>query len=326
MHVHPLQDDPDAGDAMKLLRVLGDGQPHPVDHLSPPLPAGRLPVARQLLAAWGLSVQEGPTGVLRLDRPVEALSGQRIIAALAESLRERLDVRVFARLNSTNRWLADAPDAEGDLACLAEYQEAGRGRRGRDWIMPVGSGLALSLSRDVTDWGEVPARVTLAMGLAVAQALGHPSIGLKWPNDLVVNGRKLAGMLVEQRRADGRVRLIIGLGINVSMPKAVDIDQPWADLAELYGEALPGRNQLAAKLIQTLVEALDRFPGESAASLQEHWPRFDVLSGRQVVVTGAGDPVRGIACGVDDLGRLRITSRGENRFMEAGEVSVRASS
>jgi len=323
MHVHLLQDDPDAGYAMTLLCALGDGQPHAVDRLSPSLPAEHLPIARQVLAAWGSPVHEGPTGVLRLDRPVEALSGQRIIAGLPESLRDRLDVHVFARLNSTNRWLADAPGGEGDLVCLAEYQDAGRGRRGRDWIMPVGAGLALSLSRDVTDWGEVPARVTLAMGLAVAQALGHPSIGLKWPNDLVANGCKLAGMLVEQRRAEGRVRLIIGLGINVRMPRSVGIDQPWVDLAGLYGVDLPGRNQLAAKLLQTLVEALDRFPRESAASLQEQWSRFDVLSGHQVVVTGAGDSVQGIASGVDDLGRLRITSRGEHWFMDAGEVSVR---
>ncbi|MFN2349414.1 MAG: biotin--[acetyl-CoA-carboxylase] ligase [Thioalkalivibrio sp.] len=308
---------------MTLLHALGDGQPQAVDHLSPLLPAEQLSNARRLLAEWGLPVHEHPTGVLRLDRPVQALSGQSIIAGLPESLRARLDVHVFARLYSTNRWLADAPRVEGDLACLAEYQDAGRGRRGRDWIMPVGAGLAMSLSRDVTDWGEVPARITLAMGLAVAQALGHPSIGLKWPNDLVANGRKLAGMLVEQRSFEGRVRLIIGLGINVAMPKAVAIDQPWVDLGGLWGDGVPGRNELAAKLIQTLVEALDRFPGESPALLQEEWSRFDVLSGRQVVVSSAGNAVRGIACGVDDMGRLRIMSRGKHQFMDAGEVSVR---
>jgi len=323
MHVHHLQDDPHAGDAMTLLHALGDGQPQALDRLLLLLPAEQLSNARRLLAEWGLPVHEHPTGALRLDRPVEALSGQSIIAGLPESLRERLAVHVFARLTSTNRWLADAPGNRGDLVCLAEYQDAGRGRRGRDWIMPVGAGLALSMSRDVTDWGEVPSRITLAMGLAVAQALGHPSIGLKWPNDLVANGRKLAGMLVEQRSFEGRVRLIIGLGINVTMPKSVGIDQPWVDLAGLLDDRVPGRNELAAKLIQTLVEALDRFPMESASSLQEQWSRFDVLSGRQVEVTGAGDPVRGIACGVDDMGRLRITSRGSHRFMEAGEVSVR---
>lgn len=309
---------------MCLLQALADGRPHPATALPGAWLASRRKDALERLDRWGLGVVRDQAGMLRLQRPVELLAEERIYQALSEDLRARLRLHVFPELDSTSVWLGRLDADSGDVACFAEHQSAGRGRRGRGWQMPFGGGLAMSLRRDVSHWPGVPPRLTLALGVALAEALGHDEIGLKWPNDLVARGRKLGGILVELRRREQRSVLVVGLGLNLALPADAAIDQPWIDLAGLMGTGLPPRNALAGHLLEALSRALDDFYAQPAETLLARWSRYDVLSGVPVRVTSAMDEVlEGEARGVDSEGRLRVVGQDREWLLDAGEVSVR---
>lgn len=309
---------------MRLLHLLADGQPHAAATLPGAWHGSRLEAALDRLVRWGLGLKGDPTGILRLERPVEPLDDERICQDLPSDLRARLRLHVFPELDSTSAWLGRLTSDAGEAVCLAEHQLAGRGRRGRGWLMPFGGGLAMSLRRDVSHWPGVPPRLTLALGVALAEALDHDEIGLKWPNDLVARGCKLGGILVELRRRGQECVLVAGVGLNVALPAEVAIDQPWIDLAGLMGERVPSRNVLAARLIAALSRALDDFCAQPAETLLARWSRYDVLSGLPVTVSSAsGEVVEGEARGVDAEGRLRLVGQGREWLLDAGEVSVR---
>src|SRR6056297_95117 len=168
---------------------------------------------------------------------------------------EHLDV--FDTIDSTNDWLAgQTPPAQGRLAAaVADYQSRGRGRRGRQWDIPPGHGLCLSVARAVAVPAGGISALTLACGTAAAEALeslGADGIRLKWPNDLVLIDGKLGGILSEiAGRAGAAMHVVVGIGINVSLPAgfAPPGDIGWgrgpAALAEVL-DPLPARNRLAA--------------------------------------------------------------------------------
>lgn len=219
--------------------------------------------------------------------------------------------------------------ADGAEALLVEGQSGGRGRRGREWRSPLASNLYLSLARRYAGGLARLGGLSLAAGVAVAEALQSLGIAvrLKWPNDLLVDGRKLGGLLVEGGGEHaGPVRAVIGLGLNVRMPEdaARGIDQPWIDLAEAAPRAT-SRNALAAAVLERLLPALEAFDREGLEPFRERFAAFDALRERDVAVTGAGDALHGLALGLADDGGLRIRLKnGEVRTVHAGEVSVRA--
>ncbi|MEE7548888.1 biotin--[acetyl-CoA-carboxylase] ligase, partial [Xanthomonas sp. Kuri4-1] len=172
------------------------------------------------------------------------------------------------------------------------------------------------------------AGLSLAMGVAVAEALrasGFAGVGLKWPNDLVDDGRKLGGLLIEGGgEVGGPARAVIGLGINVHMPAAfaAAIDQPWVDLDTLAGSAV-SRNRIVAALLGTLLPALEQFDARGLAPFLPRYAALDVLSGRPVQIEEAGVLHRGVALGLAGDGALRVDLDGTVRAFHAGEVSVR---
>lgn len=241
-----------------------------------------------------------------------------IIAALSPLARVRLrDVQVIGEIDSTNaalmrRAALDATPA----ALLAEAQTAGRGRRGKAWQSPPGANLYLSLAWPIRD----AAGLSLAVGVACAEALRLPQVRVKWPNDLMVGDCKLGGVLIEL--AGGIA--VIGIGLNVHMPDdaAARIDQPWTDLAALG--ALESRNPLAARLIDALVAALLEFEARGFAAFATRWRALDGLAGREVRVASGDQVHHGIAAGVADDGGLRVALPEGERVFHSADVSVRA--
>lgn len=238
-------------------------------------------------------------------------------------------VEVLETVDSTNaQALRQGPPAQGVRAWLAEHQHAGRGRQGRAWQSPAGSQVALSLSRAVP--ADMPrlAGLSLATGVAAVRALralGFETVGLKWPNDLLADGRKLGGILVElQTLRPGLQHVVVGLGVNVSLPPDAAIDQPWCDLAGLAG-ATVSREAVSIALLDALVPLLARFETTSLASWLAQWPDFDLLAGRPVRLTAGGQVIEGTALGIDASGALRLAlPDGAVRLCHAGETSVRA--
>ena len=267
-----------------------------------------------------------------LRHPIELLQADAIIDALPPFARAGLaSLEIAWSLDSTNsELLRRETPAHGVAALIAERQTGGRGRRGKTWASPLAAHLYLSLSRQFSGGLARLGGLSLVAGVATAEALheaGYADVRLKWPNDLVVDGRKLGGLLVEGGGEHaGPVRAVIGLGLNVRMPAAMaaTLDQPWTDLAGLKGGLAPSRNAIAARLLSHLLPALDRFDAEGLAPFLATYARFDALTGREVVVHLAGESQIGIATGIADDGALRVRVEGQERIFHAGEVSVRA--
>ncbi|WP_331711909.1 bifunctional biotin--[acetyl-CoA-carboxylase] ligase/biotin operon repressor BirA [Xanthomonas fragariae] len=284
----------------------------------------------QNLRAAGVDIEGRAGGSYRLAAPLDLLDTARIRAGMATDAATGLAALDVAwTLKSTNSTLLDRPAPEQGVAVLlAERQTGGRGRRGRQWTSPLGAHIYLSASRRFSGGLSQLAGLSLAMGVAVAEALrgcGFADVGLKWPNDLLARERKLGGLLIEGGgEMAGNARAVIGLGLNVHMPAAVaaTIDQPWVDLDTLAGSAV-SRDVVVAAVLSAMLPALDLFQAQGLAPFLSRYAALDVLSGRAVQVEEAGIRYHGIALGLAADGALRVQLGETVRLFHSGEVSVR---
>lgn len=284
------------------------------------------------LRALGLDISAEAGKGYRLAAPVEWLDAAAISAALAPATRARLgELGVHWQLDSTSSELLRrlGTDPRDRLACLAEIQTHGRGRRGRAWQMPLGGGIALSLLKRFDSGMAALAGLSLVAGTALAAALedcGVGDIGLKWPNDLIARNAKLGGILVELGgEALGPCHAVIGIGLNVRVPAhaAGVIDQSWTDLAALTHGLPPSRTQVVARVLDRLVDALDYFAVAGFGAFADDFARRDVLRNRLIRVSRNAAMEEGIARGVDARGALRVAFAEGERALDSGEVSVR---
>lgn len=319
--------------AGRLLARLADGEPQSGAELCAALglDAARLDEQIDLLTAVGCVIEcaAGPTpaeGTLRWRQPVALLDAQRIAA----SARDVATVHSRVIVGSTNALLLGGA-LEGyptPAALLAEAQSAGRGRSGRRWLSPFGHNLYMSVA---FDWPRPVAALgglSLAVGIAAAAALhawcGAP-IKVKWPNDVLHDGAKLAGILIETTRIRaGRTRVVVGMGTNVNATSlsADGPGQPWTSLARITG-ATQDRNELAVSLLDALAGAFTTFERDGLAPFQRQWHQYDAFAGQPVRASGAGGALVGVASGIDAGGRLLVETGSGTIPVDAGEVSLR---
>jgi BirA family biotin operon repressor/biotin-[acetyl-CoA-carboxylase] ligase len=269
----------------------------------------------------------------RLAAPIELLDIERIRIALGATAK-RVNVDVIATIDSTNaelvrRAIAGAPSG---MCLAAEQQTAGRGRRGRVWHSALGASLTFSLLWRFDKGAAQLGGLSLAVGLAILQAVRDTGvrnpdcIGLKWPNDVVANQAKLAGVLIEtQGEMLGPTMAVIGIGVNVSLGDVLrmNIDQPATDLNGLC-DRLPSRNRLLARILQELVVVLDEFQRTDFVTFKSAWRQNHALHGRPVrVVQSDGAYLDGTARDVADDGALIVTVKGRDLHVSAGDVSLR---
>ena len=279
------------------------------------------------LAACGVRVAGGWASI---DDEVELLRRAAIRAALsrqATAWLTRLEIR--AHLPSTNTALLDRA-RRGSVAghvLAAEVQTAGRGRRGRDWHSPFGQSLALSLGFALPRPAAEMGAYSLVAGLAVRAALadvGVSDVALKWPNDILLGGRKLAGILLEGGGPPLR-DIVVGIGVNIGRRAAVaeHVEQPVAALAERL-RTRP-RNRLLAGVVSRLVAATGRFAEVGFAPFVEAWQQAHQHQRKTVTLTlpAHGRRVTGTALGVDRDGSLRLATPDGLRSFVSGEVSLR---
>lgn len=323
---------PESGLREALLRRLADGYFHSGQALAESLGVSRAAVWQhiQRLEALGLDIYRVPGRGYRLAAPLDLLQSDRIAAALPPAARRLLrGLQVFLETDSTSeRLLRDV--APAPAACFAEYQTAGRGRRGRQWVTPLGGQLAFSVSWVFASLPPDFSALALAVGIGVATALraeGATGVALKWPNDLVADGRKLGGILVEVTgEPPGRTRVVAGVGVNWRIPAdtLAALGQPACDLAGLCGGGEPPpRNRLAATCLASVLAVFDRFAREGFRPFRSQWSDFDALQGRDVTVSMDAEQVHGRAAGVDAAGALRLETDGGLRRFMSGDVSVR---
>lgn len=319
-------------DDRELLAKLGQGA-FSGDALARELGQTRAAVWKRIqgLRAAGVAIDGRAGDGYRLAQPLELLDRARILEHLAPGVAGSVAALDIAwTVGSTNsELLRRSAPLRGVEVLLAERQTGGRGRRGRHWASPLAANIYLSVSRAFAGGLSRMGGLSLAAGVAVGEALhalGFATAGLKWPNDVLVDGRKLGGLLVEGGgEFAGPARAVIGLGLNVRMPgaSAADITQPWADLDTLAGAPV-SRNQVVAAVLSQLLPALDLFEQQGLAPFLPRYAAMDVLAGRAVRVEEAGTLHEGIAHGLAEDGALRLAIDGGERHFHAGEVSVRA--
>ena len=321
------------GNAHALATLLADGEFHSGEKLAGHLGITRAAVWKQVrqLAALGLEVCSVPGRGYRLARPLELLDSARIRHRLSPACRRRLQaLSVLDTVDSTNQWLLSQP-GRYPAVCLAEMQSSGRGRRGRTWVSPFAANMYLSMGWQFDDVPPGFSALGMVAAIAAVRALrtsGVGDVGIKWPNDLLVRGEKLGGILVDaQGEPPNRMRAVIGIGINVHMPEsaAAKIDQPWTDLAS-QREPPPERNLLAAALVEELMQVLQNFATQGFSVFDKEWRALDLAAGKQVQLQYQQQVICGKAEGVDQDGALLLhTESGLHRFI-SGDLSMRIQS
>ncbi len=324
-----------------LLRRLADGESHSGEDLARDFGITRAAVWKQVakLKDWGLHVHAVPGRGYRLDQAVDLLDAKKLRARLRAAEGARLErVEVFTELESTNRYLLDqrSPEPGALRACVAEYQSAGRGRRGRSWTAPLGAGLCLSAAWQFRETPPGLAALTLAVGVVVRRVLERVAdirIALKWPNDLVWHDRKLGGILVEMTaEAYGRCHVVVGMGLNVAMScELLDSVSDWdagaVDLARATNGRAPRRTALAAELIEALGLLLTDYEREGFTPYRDEWRAADYLKGKRISLQESSGSTFGTANGIGEDGALLLeTAQGLSIRVISGDVSVRPAS
>ncbi|CAJ0991755.1 bifunctional biotin--[acetyl-CoA-carboxylase] ligase/biotin operon repressor BirA [Sodalis praecaptivus] len=310
---------------LKLISLLADGKFHSGEQFGAALGMSRAAINKhvQTVRDWGVDVFTVPGKGYRLHAPLQLLDEAAIRARLPSGR-----LAVLPVIDSTNQYLIERIGtlAPGD-ACVAEYQAQGRGRRGRQWISPFGNNLYLSLYWRLEQGPAAAGGLSLMVGIVMAevlQRLGAEGVRVKWPNDLYLNDRKLAGILVEiNGKAGDAAHVVIGAGINLAMrePAAGMIDQGWINLQE--AGIVIDRNALVAELTATLRQALRQFEGEGFAPFVARWQALDNFFDRPVKLLIGDREIRGIARGIDAQGALLLEQDGERHAYLGGEISLR---
>lgn len=317
---------------LQLLNRLSDGHFHSGECLAGQLGVSRTTVWKIIQSAkrqFSLDIQSVKGRGYRLPQPLEFLDAEKITGLLSTGLEAgTFKVDVLPVVDSTNRYLmaAASQGAPSGRVVFAEQQTAGRGRLGRNWVSPFGCNLYCSLL-----WRFNPATSALSgLGIVVAVALVKTlsryveGLAIKWPNDVLWHGRKLAGILLEmQGEANGPAAVVIGFGVNVRMPVATgqQINQAWTDLCQA-GVSQISRNELAADIIEQLIDAIQSFERSGLREFITYWSEWDILRDQPVDIILANRTVSGVARGIDETGGLRVETDGEVKSYLAGEASL----
>jgi len=271
----------------------------------------------------GINTETGYTGL-----PFEPLQRDKILRHLAASTSTWLtDLTVLPWVDSTNNWLMQQPDPAGAVV-LAEFQSQGRGRRGRTWNARMGEHIALSLAFERTEKASLISSLSLVSGLAAVTALdtlGVAGVELKWPNDLLLNGAKLGGILTELHQLGSRQVVVIGLGLNLLGAQRLQqqFDRPIADLSEFADRIR--RNRLAAELINSLVAFEQAHRDRGFESMRDTWQSLHRYHGRSVRLDCGSQVVQGTVVGISRTGELVLQIANKREHFAAGEVSLRES-
>lgn len=261
----------------------------------------------------------------------ETLDSFKILSRMDFSIRESLnDLQIVDSLDSTNTAVQRLPiDQQHGTVIMAEQQSAGRGRHGKNWHSPHGQNLYLSIGwrfeQKLTELGCLPLVVALAVASALQQA-GLKGHKVKWPNDILMDDRKLAGCLVEVHGDPlGPCNSVLGIGINVHMPAsdelAARIDQPWTNLESHLPNC--SRNSLAALLLDALLTQLPLFASHGFEPFKQMWDQYDGLNGKFVDVTSGTEVIYGLAAGIDEQGALLLDSGGQMQHFHSADVSLK---
>ena len=297
---------------LKLIALLANGEFHSGEQLGETLGLSRAAINKhiQTLRDWGVDVFTVPGKGYSLPEPIQLLNAKQILGQLDGG-----SVAVLPVIDSTNQYLLDRiGELKSGDACIAEYQQAGRGRRGRKWFSPFGANLYLSMFWRLEQGPAAAIGLSLVIGIVMAEVLrklGADKVRVKWPNDLYLQDRKLAGILVELTGKTGdAAQIVIGAGINMAMRRVEEsvVNQGW----------------ITAMLIRELRAALELFEQEGLAPYLSRWEKLDNFINRPVKLIIGDKEIFGISRGIDKQGALLLEQDGIIKPWMGGEISLRS--
>jgi BirA family biotin operon repressor/biotin-[acetyl-CoA-carboxylase] ligase len=317
----------------ETLRILADGNFHSGEELAQHLNVSRGTVWKQVetVREAGLDVFAVRGRGYRLAQPFELLEREQILGHMDGISRAQLGpLDIHWSIESTNGWLMEQAKqgASPGHTVLSELQTNGRGRRGRFWQSPLGGNIYLSQLWHINEGLSSVSGLSLATAVALIRALRKVvamEAGVKWPNDILVQGKKLAGILLEiSGEPAGPCHVVVGLGINVKLSNtaAQAIDQPWTDLYTLTGRPL-ARNRLVAQLIMELMRVHRSAEQQKLLPYLQEWRALDSYLGKQVELHSANGVFTGVVRGIDNSGALQLAHNGQLMRFHSGEVSLR---
>jgi len=318
----------------QLIERLADGQFHSGEELGKLIGVSRAAIWKHLqqLEALGVYLIRRKGLGYALDGGLSLLKEAHIAELLTrQSISSLQSFTVLEQTVSTNQVILDAirnGRSHGHV-CLAEQQTGGRGRRGRTWVSPYAANIYLSLGWRFTQGVTALEGLSLAVGVAVCETLenlGYQHLTLKWPNDILMHQKKLAGILIELAGdASGECYVVIGIGLNVRMPDiaAAGIDQPWIDLASISKSPID-RNQLAAALINSLIMLLSSYEAVGFAGYKSAWESRNAFLNEKVQLITPSKVTEGKMLGVNDSGGVRLEVEGKEALFLGGEISLRS--
>ena len=258
------------------------------------------------------------------------LSKTGIESALTDvAVKKMPQVFVFDELSSSNQWLLDNLKLLNvdEMLCVADSQTAGRGRAARDWYSPAASNIYMSFTITTSGVAEL-ASISLVIGLALVKGLsrmGVQDLTLKWPNDVLLGSKKLAGVLIEAKKYNDRIVLVVGIGVNVDMSSEINFrsELGWADLSAA-GLSATDRNDIVARVYSECAQMVSQFMKKGFSSFRDEWESYDAYMGKGVTVINNNEVFcEGEEKGVDDSGRLLIKTDTGIKAVHSGDVSLR---
>jgi|TARA_B100000809_G_scaffold26318_1_gene23059 BirA family biotin operon repressor/biotin-[acetyl-CoA-carboxylase] ligase len=264
-------------------------------------------------------------GMELLDEAAIRTELQHLVSELQMST---LDLEIHRVTQSTNDVVMQrlVESQSTAILCAAEMQTAGKGRRGRRWISPFGRNVYLTYGRFIGRQLSELGGLSLVVGMVVVdvlRAMGLERVGLKWPNDILLGGGKLGGILLELRASDaGGIGLVAGVGLNLALnvKESLSIDQPWSAISSQL--EMP-RNILLGALGGRIVNAIQAFEDVGFDSFAEKWSEYNLYTGQQVTVIRGSETISGIDSGVDQEGNLLLRTGAGLEVHNSGEVSMR---
>ncbi|WP_440877623.1 bifunctional biotin--[acetyl-CoA-carboxylase] ligase/biotin operon repressor BirA [Thalassotalea sp. PLHSN55] len=315
----------------ELIKQLATGEFVSGQQLGDVLGISRAAISKHIKAVseMGLDVFRVTGKGYKLAQPLELLNADKISAELIKcDLTNKIEVHNI--IDSTNDSLMRRlpNQVEQGQVCVAEYQSAGRGRRGRQWISPFGSHIYLSMYWCLEQGMSAAMGLNIVAALAVSDAVKAAfdiDVQLKWPNDIYLDGVKLAGILID---LDGQAldpcHCVIGIGLNLKMPtdSAKQVDQPWTDISQHTNKDI-NRNKLVVELIKSLTCRVKQHQGDAQTNIVAEWQQLDYYFDKPVKLISGERIVRGICRGIDHQGALLLDIGGEVKPMYGGELSLR---
>jgi BirA family transcriptional regulator, biotin operon repressor / biotin---[acetyl-CoA-carboxylase] ligase len=315
-----------------VLQHLADGDFHSGEALAQHFNVTRATIYNAITHAESLGVEVFSVRGrgYKLPKPVNLLNANEVLQAIGEA-RAWFKLELLDEVGSTNTYLMQqASKGAAHATCVAAHmQTQGKGRRGRVWVSQLGASLTFSLLWRFQCGAMALSGLSLVVGVALIRALqklGVQGVALKWPNDVLVGGNKLAGILIElQGDMEGPSAAVIGVGINLKLAKDMleNIDQPAIDIASIHQEPI-NQSVLLGSLLKHLAEVLKDFEQHGFLAVREEWLSYHAYQNKTVrMLMPNGTEVSGEVDGVAEDGILMVkTAYGMQRF-SAGEISLR---